>query len=518
MDPLTNKMKGVINMTEEEGSVFDFVDHEANIETPESHVLYARVLTTKKVWLSTLRNQMAEHWDGRFPVKISESSDLFLLTFGCEGDKVRVLSREPFHFQNHHIVLSSPTPGQNTTSESLIYSPFWVQIYRLPFLSKTKGLAKALGNIIGEYIDVFEDSLNEGWGPFLRIRVNINISKPLLRGRLITLNQIRDEFWVEFRYERLPEYCMECGKLGHPYNKCLKFLELLDMGQEPELEYGPTMKGSALPTSGYDRYRTDFAKGQAWPLITRLAKKSLTSALPQINNRTQPTPRQLFPGESSQHIIKADNSHLAVDHDPNTNSHTIYIMLRLMLRMWTSLLNLVEKKVITHPVISFPPSALNTTSFVPSVANSKTLFPKNKLEYSDLSSVFTPLSAMVNPSNTFATYPPTQPPVQLSNAITTQISMQIHVHNSSSSSAAISSEQFSAGKENESLNRIIKRQSDGSSLRHFLKRCRGTTPTTFSSNLSAEGEFNQNVSTDLMDSNGDQDNSAVAVSQPRKQP
>ncbi|KAM6559538.1 hypothetical protein CsatA_028777 [Cannabis sativa] len=125
---------------------------------------------------------------------------------------------------------------------------------------------------------------------------------------------------------------------------------------------------------------------------------------------------------------------------------------------------------------------------------------------------------MVNPSNTFATYPPTQPPVQLSNAITKQISMQIPVHNSSSSSAAISSEQFSAGKENESPNRIIKRQSDGSSLRHFLKRCRGTTPTTFSSNLFAEGEFNQNVFTDLMDSNGDQDNSAVAVSQPRKQP
>uniref|UniRef100_A0A803PBU6 Uncharacterized protein n=1 Tax=Cannabis sativa TaxID=3483 RepID=A0A803PBU6_CANSA len=61
------------------------------------------------------------------------------------------------------------------------------------------------------------------------------------------------------------------------------------------------MKGSTLPTSGYDRYRTDFAKGNAWPLLTRLARNTLTSTVPLLNGRTQPQPRQLFLGESSQH-------------------------------------------------------------------------------------------------------------------------------------------------------------------------------------------------------------------------
>uniref|UniRef100_A0A803NFU2 Zinc knuckle CX2CX4HX4C domain-containing protein n=1 Tax=Cannabis sativa TaxID=3483 RepID=A0A803NFU2_CANSA len=232
MDLLKDKMKGKINLTEEEETVFAFdLGEPFQCGSEIESVLYARILTTKKVWLTTLQRQMAEHWDGRFPVKISEDEDMFLLTFGCEGDKQR-------------------------------------------------------------------DGV-----PFLRVRVMIDITKPLKRGRMITLSQVRDQFWVEFRYERLPEYCMECGRIGHPYNKCITFLEKLDNGEEPELEYRPTMKGSALPTSGYDRYRTDFAKGNAWPLLTRLARNTLTSTVPLLNGRTQPQPRQLFLGESSQHDI-----------------------------------------------------------------------------------------------------------------------------------------------------------------------------------------------------------------------
>uniref|UniRef100_A0A803QSM8 Reverse transcriptase domain-containing protein n=1 Tax=Cannabis sativa TaxID=3483 RepID=A0A803QSM8_CANSA len=113
---------------------------------------------------------MGGHWKGRYPAVISVYGDgLFKVTFGCARDKLRVLNKEPWHFQNHLVVFCSPSVLQNVTVRNLSSTPFWVQVYRLPFLSKSKTLATALGNIIGEFIDVHEESLNEGWGPFLRI-------------------------------------------------------------------------------------------------------------------------------------------------------------------------------------------------------------------------------------------------------------------------------------------------------------------------------------------------------------
>ncbi|KAM6577014.1 hypothetical protein CsatB_028851 [Cannabis sativa] len=96
----------------------------------------------------------------------------------------------------------------------------------------------------------------------------MDITKPLLRGKMITLPKIKDEFRVEFRYERLPNYCMECGRIGHVFNKYFVHLENTDNGIEFELAYRPSLKGAPLPTSRYDRYRTDFSKGNAWPLLT----------------------------------------------------------------------------------------------------------------------------------------------------------------------------------------------------------------------------------------------------------
>uniref|UniRef100_A0A803Q5Z3 Uncharacterized protein n=1 Tax=Cannabis sativa TaxID=3483 RepID=A0A803Q5Z3_CANSA len=44
-----------------------------------------------------------------------------------------------------------------------------------------------MGGLVGSFIDVHEDSLNEGWGSFLRIWVCIDVSKPLLRGQMVTI-------------------------------------------------------------------------------------------------------------------------------------------------------------------------------------------------------------------------------------------------------------------------------------------------------------------------------------------
>uniref|UniRef100_A0A803PAK3 CCHC-type domain-containing protein n=1 Tax=Cannabis sativa TaxID=3483 RepID=A0A803PAK3_CANSA len=173
------------------------------------------------------------------------------------------------------------------TSPFLLHALYpTVSFVGLPFLSKSESLAKVLGNLIGTFLEVYEDSLNEGWGPFLRICVGIDVSKPLLRGQTVTFPWMNDELWLDYRYERLPDFCYECGIIGHVFDKCSEFLEEIDDGKDPDLPYGPWMEGSPLPRSNYDRYRQDFSKSGPWPFITRLARNTISP----IISHPQPFP------------------------------------------------------------------------------------------------------------------------------------------------------------------------------------------------------------------------------------
>ena len=56
-------------------------------------------------------------------------------------------------------------------------------------------------------------------GDFLRIRVKVDVSKPLCRGRKVVLDNEK-EVWVAFRYEKLPNFCYWCGMVCHDDKDC----------------------------------------------------------------------------------------------------------------------------------------------------------------------------------------------------------------------------------------------------------------------------------------------------------
>ncbi|KAL8499061.1 hypothetical protein ACS0TY_022141 [Phlomoides rotata] len=55
-------------------------------------------------------------------------------------------------------------------------------------------------------------------GKFIRFKVSLNITKPLLRG--ITIRLKGKYLWLPLRYESLPIYCFSCGIIGHDNKKC----------------------------------------------------------------------------------------------------------------------------------------------------------------------------------------------------------------------------------------------------------------------------------------------------------
>uniref|UniRef100_A0A803QNQ4 CCHC-type domain-containing protein n=1 Tax=Cannabis sativa TaxID=3483 RepID=A0A803QNQ4_CANSA len=423
MDPLLQSLDSTLNLTNEESSVVALpVDVTPALSNNSGHILIAQILTDNYVHPPIFIDQMGGHWKGRFPAIVSEYGDgMFKVTFGCAGDELRVLHKEPWHFQNHLIVFCSPSALQNVTVNNLSSTHFWVEIYRLPFLSKSKLFATAFGNIIGEFIDVHEESLDEGWGPFLRIRVRLLVNKPLLRGHMISLPRIKDDFWIDFRYERLPEFCFECGRLGHSFEKCVAFMERVDNGNDEDFEYGPWLKGAKLPTNGYDKYRSDFSKGNAWPLLTRLAQNHgfhCTQSWCEISAPTKDSLPCHVPPSTLPLTSDATNNTLF---SPSQSINLQHI--------YTSDISLASSPHI--PIAIYPPNTLSSN------ANTKPSVPS--------SSVFS--------SSLFTTPPPL---------------------------LSTSYPQPKTNKENLHPNKVFKKHSDGPSMRQLLKRCRNQQSSAFS--------------------------------------
>ena len=93
-----------------------------------------------------------------------------------------------------------------------------------------------------EKVDVGENGVNLGC--FLRIRVTLNISQPLIRGRMVRMGG-SDSRWVEFKYERLPVFCYLCGRLDHDEKDCIEWIRRAVPLKAEDKQYGPWLR--AIP-------------------------------------------------------------------------------------------------------------------------------------------------------------------------------------------------------------------------------------------------------------------------------
>jgi hypothetical protein len=77
-----------------------------------------------------------------------------------------------------------------------------------------------LGEKIGLALKVELDNENTGWRVFLRIRVKLNIHKPMTRVVHIALTRDGKRETFRVAYEKLPKFCAVCGLLGHVHTEC----------------------------------------------------------------------------------------------------------------------------------------------------------------------------------------------------------------------------------------------------------------------------------------------------------
>lgn len=82
---------------------------------------------------------------------------------------------------------------------------------------------KGVGTRVGESLGVLEDvdvvSDGGSWGRSLCLKVSIDLRNPLEQGRMLSLGE--KNYWVSFKYERLPLFCFNCGRVIHEVKSCM---------------------------------------------------------------------------------------------------------------------------------------------------------------------------------------------------------------------------------------------------------------------------------------------------------
>ncbi|KAH9679913.1 CCHC-type domain-containing protein [Citrus sinensis] len=187
--------------------------------------LVGRFLTDKVINFVAMKNTMASLWRPGKGVCIKDlSPTLFLFQFFHEIDINRVLETGPWTFDQHILLVKRLEEDEQPQNIPLFTTSFWIQIYNLPIGFMSEKILKDIGNYIGVFLASDENNLMGVWRNYMRIRVSMDVRKPLKR-RMKLKKAGGDWIWVDFKYERLNIFCFTCGLLGHTAQQCPKLYE-----------------------------------------------------------------------------------------------------------------------------------------------------------------------------------------------------------------------------------------------------------------------------------------------------
>ena len=213
--------------------------------------LFGHLLTDGNQNQRALKNTMRSTWKMGSDLQIMDmGNNVLRFKFGSEYQLKWVEQNGPWNFDNNLLLLCRWRRGLSAANIKFTHSPFWVQIWGLPFELMSEEVGRKLGNSIGRFIEMDRQARQSEQAKFMRIRVDLQLDKPLRRGGRVAI-VVGEKCWVSFRYERLPVFCFQCGKLGHDEKHCL---DLLDQ-QNPK-QYGDWLRAQGNTRLGMERSKS----------------------------------------------------------------------------------------------------------------------------------------------------------------------------------------------------------------------------------------------------------------------
>ncbi|KAK1651010.1 hypothetical protein QYE76_068815 [Lolium multiflorum] len=194
------------------------IGEEVCIDEEPDLLAVARVLTDKSFNAAAFEDTMRFAWSlAKKAVFRDVGNSTFIIQFTCLGDWKKVVEEGPWLFRNWGIVIKAYDGYSKPSSLVLDRLPIWVQIHDVPeaYVKQTE-IIKSLSSRVGKFVKV--DTEGATGGNFVRVRVELDVNKPLARFTSVIRKGEREVYLVKF--EKIPKFCEVCGIMGHEYLEC----------------------------------------------------------------------------------------------------------------------------------------------------------------------------------------------------------------------------------------------------------------------------------------------------------
>ena len=126
-----------------------------------------------------------------------------VFVFEDEADRERVMMGEPWAYDKYLIILQRIEKEDAIEDVVFRETSLWVQLHGLPVRRMNPEVANTLISSLGKIEQISDGDTNADGGQAMRIRVRLDVTKPLCRGRKAKLEKGRETL-ISFKYERSP--------------------------------------------------------------------------------------------------------------------------------------------------------------------------------------------------------------------------------------------------------------------------------------------------------------------------
>lgn len=217
---LEGLMRG-LKLTEEERRGLKGSWRSESGEKEKAPQAVGKLFSTKPGRVDGMVQTLGRIWCPVKGVRCKELGDnLFLFTFLQAGGKRRAITEGPWEFNGDLLIVVDFDETKRLKDLEFTHIPVWVRVFNLPLGLMNDKTGRLIGDEVGRALEVDTEEDGSAVGSYLRVKIMIDVRKPLFRG--VTMEDAEGEkgSWCHFQYEFLPNFCYSCGILGHVEKEC----------------------------------------------------------------------------------------------------------------------------------------------------------------------------------------------------------------------------------------------------------------------------------------------------------